>query len=395
MVNRKKINYFCFLIIGIVLLFVVNMLRNMGANWIPSWFPIGLRAGLFVFGVFYFIIKGKIIINTITVSVLLYAIFSVLALFFWWDGEGNIIIDTLSQNFSLVMFAIFCIELRHTDRNNTTMEKTLFFAFCVFLVLFMLDMIRSGTEHNAFVNNVYYLLVFVPISFSWTRNRFVFTLVLSAVSVLVSGKRTAFIALVCAIIIPLLFVVFKKSNRNKILALLAFIVALVGVLLALDWINEAFDIALFERFESIGEDGGSGRIDIYQRVWNEFKSSSVIQKLFGHGYNAVANDKITYSYSSGASIATSAHNDFLEILYDYGLFALVFYVLFLLSLFSVSRRLYKTNNKYANTFLSALIVFVIMSSTSHLILYPTYIVMLFFAFACGVCGLNKQGEGLL
>ena len=79
----------------------------------------------------------------------------------------------------------------------------------------------------------------------------------------------------------------------------------------------------------------------------------------------------------------SAHNDFLEVMYDFGLVGLLFYVLIHLSLIKWTIRLFRNGSPFAFPVLISYVCFFVMSMVSHLILYPTYFGLLtaFWAYA--------------
>jgi O-antigen ligase len=83
----------------------------------------------------------------------------------------------------------------------------------------------------------------------------------------------------------------------------------------------------------------------------------------GLGYNAVALSSSAFS---------SAHNDFLEIIYDYGFIGLILYILFIIKIVKYNIILYKDSSIYAEGFSVSIILFLVISMFSHLILYQTY-----------------------
>ena len=78
-----------------------------------------------------------------------------------------------------------------------------------------------------------------------------------------------------------------------------------------------------------------------------------------------------------------AHSDFLEVLYDYGLVGLFLYVLLLLSFIRKAIKLRQARCKSFAAFTAAILIYIILSSISHLIIYPTYIVFLLLVLAVG------------
>ena len=87
---------------------------------------------------------------------------------------------------------------------------------------------------------------------------------------------------------------------------------------------------------------------------------------------------------------TSAHNDFLEIVYDYGIIGLILYVLFLGNMIKNLFKLYVNRSRYFSMALSATILYLVVSTSSHLIIYPTYIVFLLLFMSVAS---NRFGKG--
>jgi len=124
---------------------------------------------------------------------------------------------------------------------------------------------------------------------------------------------------------------------------------------------------LFSRLQRLGQDGGSGRISIYEEIFNSLESSSFFQLLFGHGYNSVI--KITTE-------EVTAHNDFLEILYNYGIFAFFIYLLIHYQLLKKTIYCLKKRNTYAFSMTYTYVIFIILSSISHIIIYQYFLILI-------------------
>ena len=115
------------------------------------------------------------------------------------------------------------------------------------------------------------------------------------------------------------------------------------------------------RFETVTNDEGSGRLDVYKSYIKEFAIMDSNQLIVGHGFN------------SGVSLmGISAHNDWLETLYDFGIFGLVIYAVFNVLLLKRVFMLIKLNSPFAGPYAASYAIFVTMSMISHLIIYPNY-----------------------
>ena len=89
------------------------------------------------------------------------------------------------------------------------------------------------------------------------------------------------------------------------------------------------------------------------------------------------------------TMALSAHNDFLEVLYDFGAIGFIFYVLIHLSLIKWTLRLFRARSELAFPVLISYVCFIVMSMVSHLILYPTYFGLLTAFWAYAECKDNE------
>ncbi len=130
---------------------------------------------------------------------------------------------------------------------------------------------------------------------------------------------------------------------------------------------------MLERMASIESDGGSGRVEIWLHTIDMIEESEPAELLFGHGFNTV------YRHSS---LKLSAHNDILEIIYDYGFVGLAAYAAFCVYLLCYFFRVLRYKPALAAPYLVSGALFACMTMVSHLIIYPTY-----FLFLCAFWGI--------
>jgi O-antigen ligase len=129
------------------------------------------------------------------------------------------------------------------------------------------------------------------------------------------------------------------------------------------FVVEYFNLDIFYELSNLTSDGGSNRDILYQEVFESIINMPYISLFLGLGYNAVALSSSAFS---------SAHNDFLEIIYDYGFIGLILYILFIIKIVKYNIILYKDSSIYAEGFSVSIILFLVISMFSHLILYQTY-----------------------
>ena len=110
------------------------------------------------------------------------------------------------------------------------------------------------------------------------------------------------------------------------------------------------------------DDTGSGRLYIWESLYYRLKTQDVILWIFGNGHLATT----VYSWEN-----LSAHNDFLEILYNYGLFNLFIYVSFVFSAATYTIHAIRQKSKLAPCLAMFLTIFLILSMISIIILSHT------------------------
>lgn len=231
-------------------------------------------------------------------------------------------------------------------------------------------LINQLINKNESVNNIYYMLLFLPIVLSIPRKVFkLLGIILIFSGVIVSLKRTAVLALGLSVIIyAVVSFIIENNNGKKIITLLALsFVVIILTTIIYNYLINIFNIDWGIRIKSLQTDGGSGRDIIWRTILIMQSKSNLGEWLFGHGYNAVFN--LT-------PFRLSAHNDFLEILFDYGIITLVFYIYFIFSLIKVFFEMCKRKYFLAPSFSASLVIFFTMSLTSHLVIYPTYFIYL-------------------
>jgi hypothetical protein len=223
-------------------------------------------------------------------------------------------------------------------------------------------------DNSIALNQAYFILVFLPFALTLKNKQLKFLgIILIGLTILLSLKRAGIVAFSFSILGYLFFQksYFKQKIRKRFNKI--FIIALTGLLIfSFIFVFEETNNVLLDRFSSVNDDGGSGRISIWKKVLSLQMNSDFIGFLFGHGKNAVKLSKVSFS----------AHNDFQEILYNYGIFIFLIYLLFHRSIYSYLKKIKKMDMSIFIPFLITYIVFMFLSATSHLIVYPTYFVYL-------------------
>ena len=216
------------------------------------------------------------------------------------------------------------------------------------------------------VNSIYYILLAMP--FVVLLNNKIYKNILitvSLISVLISTKSTAFIAMTTIMIIYYYNKNISKSFGGILWRLLLSIFLVIGFLTVYSIIKDKLDINIILDLKDAWTSNGSGRGDIYYKIISILKSSNIIKLVFGYGVDA------TVKYTG-----FSAHNDFLEILFNYGIVGLTLYMCFWNRLIKKLKWLFINKSIYSVPFLISIVIFFYMSMFSSIIFVPTYFIFL-------------------
>ena len=221
--------------------------------------------------------------------------------------------------------------------------------------------IVDSDEFIAF-SDVYYPMCLLPLVLLLTKpGRSFIPLLAILVGIIVSGKRGGLIV-VAVIAVLYYFVGENRKIGTRILMIALLIGVIAGSSFLIDYIDAHYGLNTLERMMRAGEDGGSGRIERWNLTLNEIGSSSFSEILFGHGFDAV------YDIDGGRT-----HNDFLEVLYNYGLVSAFIYTLFYIRLIALNIKQYRKRYPYSKYLTCSLVVALVLAMVSFYIVEPTYI----------------------
>ena len=213
---------------------------------------------------------------------------------------------------------------------------------------------------EAHLGTSYYVLFLLPTLLltphKWLRyvGLFITGLVLFS-----SFKRGGLIAIVLAIVAYLF--VKEVLVERKFTRLLVFLIAVIALFIILIFIDNAMGNIISERILNIREDGGSNRDQVWATTWNMICRSNSEQLIFGHGFNAVLKD---------SPLGLSAHNDFLEVLYNFGIIGFIPYLFLHIRLIQQIFMSLKIKDDRTPIMAFTYVIFIILSMISHVIVYP-------------------------
>ena len=115
-----------------------------------------------------------------------------------------------------------------------------------------------------------------------------------------------------------------------------------------------------ERILSIQDDEGSGRVEVWDITSRMIQQSEYISYIFGHGADSVLRN---------SPIFLSAHNDFLEAWYDYGLVGFSLYIFALFSSIRYVVKLIHAKSSIAPSMAMLLSIVLVLTMISHVLVY--------------------------
>jgi len=187
-----------------------------------------------------------------------------------------------------------------------------------------------GSGQTEFTNNTGYVFVTIlPLVFIKQRKLLMQYVMLAVIVIfaVMSVKRGAILITGLSICFYLYTTLSQAKTSQKLkYVLLTFIGIIIAGYYISDYISQS--IYFSERLQATIEGDSNGRDGIFTSLWQVFVDSNVFNQLFGHGPDST----IIYSGSL-------AHNDWLEILINQGLFGAIIYLIFF-------QKVYRTWRKY-------------------------------------------------
>lgn len=250
---------------------------------------------------------------------------------YFYGADANAYNSTTYSNTIIPLLSFFPIY--YFARNGLISDKYLSLFTYALLIIIIISFVK--TRHTAFselaydsdnvtINYGYLFATFVPLIFF--RKKIVVQLILffiCLVGSVISVKRGAILSTSFGFA---LYIFYYLKQHNKYGGIKKFIINIMFV--AIIWIgiyylymysinNDAFML----RVEMSQGGDMSGRDTIISELWQIIMSQNDFNLIFGNGYSAVRN-----------IIEIEAHNDWLEILVDYGIIGFTIYLAMVLSL---------------------------------------------------------------
>lgn len=269
---------------------------------------------------------------------------------------------------ALVWVSVFTIAYRVGLKEPDMIRKISPIMACsivVYAALFTQVKIFSAGRGIPLVSTAYYTLFFLPFAFL-SKNKIIKWggTVLVLYTLLLCMKRTGFIAFIAGIAVYYL-IEFKsapKGSWKRLIVVLGGLVAFVAIYFFIMQ-NTRGTYSVIDRLLSTGQTSNEGREEVWPATINMIKHSNILEWIFGHGFDTVIED---------SPLQLSAHCDFLEVIYDYGVCGMILYIGFYKRLWKGFVKLYRSGSELAAPMGFTFVVSFVVSLFSHLIIFPTY-----------------------
>ena len=368
------------LFISLILLMCINnvLLANGLTNALDVLrIPIQLMLLIFLIAQFSVSkVRNALSSYNIIASIVIYILYILIQILLFSTNYKNDISNSL--------YGFVCFLLFYTNpyiQNEKYLKLVLLLSFVFFSSSFLYFRFNPpitsnplNIYHALYVNSIYYIVCLLPFLLSYKKS--IIYLIVCAICIFASSKQGAFIGIVAATFV---YYIVDMRIRDKVIdakMIFGVVLLLIILIVAYLYISNTYSMNILEGFDTLEEDGGNGRLEIYTAVFNRFWNSDMMNFLFGHGgLGAVSK-----------TIGISAHNDFLEVIFDFGCVGLLLYVVIIVKLFLVGYRFIRVKYYLAPAFMSSIVLFFILSMFSHMAFILKY-AMILFAF-WGYC-LNK------
>lgn len=378
---RKTTRDFVLLCIAITYILTGNMLSVFSTG-----FPFRdyLRLILAAWGIitlFRMIDVRRIAIKNILTPLLFLTFLIIPTTVLFYGLKTNFEWTVLQVGDALAWIGVFSIAYRVGLQYPGMIKKAAPVLACsiiIYAALFTQVKLFSAGRGIPLISTAYYTLFFLPFALLSEKKVIKWGgTVLVLYTLLLCMKRTGFIAFVAGIVIYILveYRSAPKGSKKRAFVLLGGLLALTAMYFFI-MENTRGTFSVIDRLLSTGQTSNEGREDVWPVVISMIRYSDIIALIFGHGFDTVIEN---------SPLALSAHCDFLEVIYDYGVSGLLLYLTFYKRLWNGFIKMYRQGSELAAPMSFTFVTAFIVSLFSHLIIFPTYFLgfCLFWGLAMG------------
>lgn len=319
-----------------------------------------------------FILSGFVLMlertqkNPISIRIFSCYAFWVMFLSVWTisDLKINTLFEYATIPYGVMVMLIFYGVGKHLSLTRDYKMLQLTFYVLAALIFVAMRNWRLLSDDKGAVADVYYVLGLLPLMLVFVKQKFqIVPIIVTLIVILLTGKRAGLLAIIVMLLVFYWLQIRYSDNIRKSLRTLLLLVC-VACMMGVTWVNlsDMYDLQALERLQKLETDGGSGRSVLWAFAMEQYINGNFLQLWFGRGQGSVEQ-----------LLGNHAHNDFIEVLYNYGLVACLLYVGFYMSLFRTWKRMCKTRYRYSTEFLLTIIAALFLASFSFYVIDPTYI----------------------
>lgn len=280
------------------------------------------------------------------------------------DNAHNIFgLTVLSMTVLVFLFSLITsyFRARYSELDTSFYIAVLLIFICIVYQYYNLYSIANqARSENSHIAVSYFPLFILPILLlSSSRTIRIIAIAITSIVIVSSAKRGGFVALGASLLVYELIKQFveEKSHWQKIIMILI-VFLLMGS--AIYYLYQQEDNNIIERMLAIKDDGGSDRDVLWADTFYNIQNRDMLSRIVGDGYRS--SQKVSKYH-------LQAHNDILEIWYDFGGIGLFFYGIAFLSLCIYTWRLFTRKSKYAPHLAMTITFYFIFTMISTVILY--------------------------
>lgn len=279
-----------------------------------------------------------------------------------------------------IILPLFVLFFSYSIVQRQENLKAFFILSFILLILMLATYFEYFQEVLLFIvkdetvsNSSYFLLYLLPILLCTKKKLITIgAFVAVFIAVAMSAKRGGTIAFLAGLIIYLIINhALLKDEKNKLLKFWGVIILVLLIVNTFIGTILDGDFLIVNRLMEISDTGGSGRDKVWEKTLEMIAESDFPYFIMGHGYNQVVKD---------SPLKLSAHNDFLEIIYDYGIPVFFVYILFQIQMIKQIFKMIKESSQYAAPLAFSYATFLVNSMVSHIFIYPQYFIIYTFVW---------------
>ena len=308
-------------------------------------------------GLLIIFVRNKYSKNRIHVICYLWIVIMPLVIYY---NKGQISHYILTLLWPVFYEATYLLVL-FNKRRIITFRKLFVIIWGVGLFYFILSRLSDLTNQS---NTIYYAFLELPLLLCVRKKKNqVLILILFSVLALLSMKRSCIFAVLGIWTLYSCVLIMKSNGKRKATGIMIVLFLLLVGIFSFNQIDAMLGGQLSERMNKEETDVGRGRLAIYDVTWLMQQHSSVDEWILGHGHNGVWHN---------SPLEISAHNDLMEVLYDYGLIVFILYLCLWGYVMNKCLYLYRINSYFLVPYISSICIFIVLSLVSHLVLYTSY-----------------------